>query len=169
MGTSSISGSTSGSASPSASVLDAASSEERCRTLLEAERVGLLSTTSVHRPGYPYGSLTPFALSSRGAPLLLLSGLAAHTKNLLADPRACLFVGDLASVEDPLAGARVSLLGVCRRVGASDATDARTRYIARHPRAEAYFQLGDFGLWELVVEEARLISGFGSMRWMPFT
>jgi putative heme iron utilization protein len=135
------------------------------RALLEAESVGLLSTTSVHRPGYPYGSLTPFALSARGAPLLLLSGLAAHTKNLLADPRACLFVGDRSAAEDPLAGARVSLLG--RAVRADDA-DGRARYVARHPRAEAYFQLRDFALWELIVEEARLISGFGSMRWMVF-
>jgi putative heme iron utilization protein len=135
------------------------------RALLEAETVGLLSTTSVHRAGYPYGSLTPFALSARGAPLLLLSGLAAHTKNLLADPRACLFVGDRSAAEDPLAGARVSLLG---RVVHVDEPDARARYLARHPRAHAYFQLRDFALWELAVEEARLISGFGSMRWIPF-
>jgi putative heme iron utilization protein len=135
------------------------------RALLEAESVGLLSTTSVHRPGYPYGSLTPFALSERGMPLLLLSGLAAHTKNLLADPRACLFIGDRSAVEDPLAGARVSLLGRAVHI---DAPDARTRYLARHPKAAAYFALRDFALWELVVEEARLISGFGSMRWLPF-
>jgi len=135
------------------------------RALLESETVGLLSTTSVHRPGYPYGSLTPFALSSRGTPLLLLSGLAAHTKNLLADPRACLFVGDRSAVEDPLAGARVSLLGRALHV---EEPDARARYLARHPKAAAYFQLRDFAMWELQVEEARLISGFGSMRWMPF-
>jgi len=137
------------------------------RALLEAEAVGLLSTTSVHRAGYPYGSLTPFALSSRGGPLLLLSGLAAHTKNLLADPRACLFVGDRAAVEDPLAGARAALLGRAARVAEADAPDARARYVARHPRAAAYFELRDFALWELAVEEARLISGFGSMRWLP--
>jgi len=137
------------------------------RALLEAESVGLLSTTSVHRAGYPYGSLTPFALSAHGAPLLLLSGLAAHTKNLLADPRACLFLGDRSAAEDPLAGARVSLLGRAARVADPDTSDARARYVARHPRAEAYFQLRDFALWELAVEEARLISGFGSMRWLP--
>jgi heme iron utilization protein len=136
------------------------------RALLEAESVGLLSTTSVHRPGYPYGSLTPFALSARGAPLLLLSGLAAHTKNLLADPRACLFVGDRSAAEDPLAGARVSLLGRAARLADADVPDARARYVDRHPRADAYFQLRDFALWELAVEEARLISGFGSMRWL---
>jgi putative heme iron utilization protein len=138
------------------------------RALLEAETVGLLSTTSVHRPGYPYGSLTPFALSARGAPLLLLSGLAAHTKNLLADARACLFVGDRSAAEDPLAGGRVSLLGRAAPVPDADADDARGRYVARHPRADAYFQLRDFRLWELTVEEARLISGFGSMRWVSF-
>ncbi|HEV3030277.1 MAG TPA: pyridoxamine 5'-phosphate oxidase family protein [Polyangia bacterium] len=137
------------------------------RGLLEAESVGLLSTISVHRAGFPYGSLTPFALSARGAPLLLLSGLAAHTKNLLADPRACLFVGDRTAAEDPLAGARASLLGRAVRVGDADEGDARARYVARHARAEAYFELRDFALWELVVEEARLISGFGSMRWLP--
>jgi putative heme iron utilization protein len=136
--------------------------------LLEAESVGLLSTTSVHRPGYPYGSLTPFAVSSRGAPLLLLSGLAAHTKNLLADPRACLFVGDRSAAEDPLAGARVSLLGRASKVPAADEPDARARYIARHPKAAAYFELRDFALWELALEEARLIAGFGSMRWLVF-
>jgi putative heme iron utilization protein len=138
------------------------------RALLEAESVGLLSTISVHRAGFPYGSLTPFAVSAGGAPLLLLSGLAAHTKNLLADPRACLYVGDRAATEDPVAGARVSLLARAVRVDAADEPDARARYVARHPRAETYFQLRDFALWALVVEEARLIAGFGSMRWLAF-
>jgi len=139
------------------------------RALLETESVGLLSTISVHRAGFPYGSLTPFALSAERAPLLLLSGLAAHTKNLLADARACLFVGDRTAIEDPLAGARASLLGRAVRVGGADEADARARYVARHPRAEAYFELRDFALWQLVVEEARLISGFGSMRWLPLS
>src|SRR5262245_62023453 len=81
------------------------------RALLAAESVGVLSTISVHRSGFPYGSVTPYALSASGAPVLLLSRLAAHTKNLLVDPRASLFVGDRSAAEDPQAGARVSLLG----------------------------------------------------------
>src|SRR5437763_10291600 len=94
------------------------------RALLEAESVGLLSTISVHRAGFPYGSLAPFAVSASGAPLLLLSGLAAHTKNLVADPRACLYVGDRAATEDPVAGARVALPGRAGHGGAADAPDA---------------------------------------------
>src|SRR6185295_10784721 len=119
------------------------------RALLEAETVGILSTISVHRAGYPYGSVTPYALSTRGTPLLLLSGLAAHTKNLLADPRACLFVGDRSAAPDPQAGARISLLGRAARVPSdgAEAADGKQRYVARFPQAEAYFQMRDFGLW----------------------
>jgi len=144
---------------------------QKARALLAAESVGVLSTISVHRAGFPYGSVTPYALSARGAPLLLLSRLAAHTKNLLADPRASLFVGDRSAAEDPQAGARISLLGRVAPLPAhehddDDAADARARYLAVWPRAADYLALGDFSFWRLDVEEARLIAGFGEIRWL---
>jgi putative heme iron utilization protein len=138
------------------------------RALLAAESVGVLSTISVHRPGFPYGSVTPYALSADGAPLLLLSRLAAHTRNLIADPRAGLFVGDRSAAADPQAGARVSLLGQVRPLADADVADARARYVARWPQAAAYFALGDFSLWRFAIEEARLIAGFGEIRWLTF-
>ena len=136
------------------------------RALLAAESVGVLSTISVHRAGFPYGSVTPYALSAQGTPLLLLSRLAAHTKNLLADPRASLFVGDRTAAEDPQAGARVSLLGRVASVAAGDQADARARYLTAWPRAADYLALGDFSFWRLDIEEARLIAGFGEIRWL---
>src|SRR5215831_17273697 len=140
---------------------------QAARALLASESVGVLSTISVHRAGYPYGSVTPYALSGAGAPLLLLSSLAAHTKNLTADPRACLFVGDRTAAADPQAGARVSLLGRAVPVGAAAEPDARARYLARWPQAGSYFQMRDFALWQISVEELRLIAGFGEIRWLP--
>ena len=137
------------------------------RALLAAENIGVLLTISVHRPGYPYGSVTPYALSAEGAPLLLFSRLAAHTRNLAADPRAGLFVGDRSAAADPQAGARVSLLGQVRPVPDAAVADARARYLARHPQAADYFALGDFSLWRFDIEEARLIAGFGEIRWLP--
>lgn len=137
------------------------------RALLAAEKTGVLSTISVHRAGYPYGSVTPYALSRHGQPIVLISGLAAHTKNLLADPRASLFVGDHGAAADPQAGARLSLLGRAARVPDAETADARARYLARHPKAEGYFQMHDFALWELAVDEFRLIAGFGRMAWLP--
>ena len=133
----------------------------------------MLSTISVHRTGYPYGSLTPYALSVRGAPILLISTLAAHTKNLIADGRACLFVGERTTGDkpgdgpaNPQAAGRVSLLGRAARVPTADEADARARYLARIPDAETYFQTHDFQLWEMTVEEARLIAGFGKIGWV---
>lgn len=137
------------------------------RELLASESVGILSTLSVHRPGYPYGSLTPYALSATGDPVLLFSRLAAHTQNLRADPRGGLFVGDRSATEDPQAGARVSLLGRVAPIAAAEELDARVRYLARWPRAADYLALGDFSLWRFTVEEARLIAGFGEIRWLP--
>ncbi|HVR64457.1 MAG TPA: DUF2470 domain-containing protein [Polyangia bacterium] len=137
------------------------------RVLLGRERAGVLSTISVHRTGYPYGSVTPYAPSRRGQPIVLISTLAAHTKNLLADPRASLYVGDRAAADDPQAGGRVSLLGRAARVPDGETADARARYLARHARARDYFKTHDFQLWELAVEELRLIAGFGRIAWLP--
>jgi len=136
------------------------------RALLAAESVGVLSTISVHRPGYPYGSVTPYALGDDGAPLLLLSRLAAHTRNLLGDARAGLFVGDRTAAADPQAGARVSLLGQVHPLAADAIEGGRARYLARWPQAAQYFALGDFTLWRFAIEEARLIAGFGEIRWL---
>ena len=147
----------------------------RARTLLHSQRQGVLSTISLHRAGYPYGSLTPYALSSAGAPMILISALAAHTQNLLADPRASLFVvclplrglaADAGEAGDPQAETRISVLGRFARVPAADATAALARYTERLPRAAANSQTPDFQLWEMTVEEVRLIAGFGQIGWL---
>jgi putative heme iron utilization protein len=137
------------------------------RALLAGESVGLLSTISVRRPGTPYGSVTPYAVSAEGAPLLLLSGLAAHTHNLRADRRAGLFVGDHSAAADPQAGARLSLMGRAVPLPAAEEPDARARYLARWPQAAQTLSLGDFSFWRFEIEEARFIAGFGEIRWLP--
>jgi hypothetical protein len=140
----------------------------RARALLHTQRQGVLSTISLHRPGYPYGSLTPYALSRAGAPLILISALAAHTQNLIADPRASLFIAaEVGDAGDPQAETRISVLGRFGRVAADDEADARARYAARLPRADANSRTADFRLWEMTVEEVRLVAGFGQIGWLP--
>src|SRR5437588_12876134 len=65
---------------------------ERARTLLHVARMGTLCTLSRKHPGFPFGSLMPYALDERGNPIFLVSSMAMHTQNLQADPRASLFV-----------------------------------------------------------------------------
>jgi putative heme iron utilization protein len=133
------------------------------RELLEREQQGVLATLSARRGGWPFASVTPFATDADGDPLLLLSELAEHTRNVRADPRASLFVQDSAALEDPQAGARVTLLG---RLETADARAAKQRYFQRHPRAAEFAGLGDFHMWVLHVSEARFVNGFGDMGWL---
>ena len=138
----------------------------QARALLQRQQQGVLSTISVHRSGYPYGSMTPYALSRRGEPLILISTLAAHTQNLLADARASLFVADPDESGDPQAGTRISLLGRFARLGGGEEADGRARYAARLPRAAANSQTPDFQLWGMSVETVRLVAGFGRIGWL---
>lgn len=132
------------------------------RALLDREPVGVLSTLSLRHPGWPYGTLVPFAVTGSGEPLLLLSALAQHTRNLEADPRATLLVFDgEAARGDPRTAARATLIGRAVRVGAAEEADAAERYGARVPGAKGMLAL-DFSLWRLEVEEAQLVGGFAA-------
>lgn len=136
--------------------------------LLAQERIGVLATVSVRAPGWPFASLVSYALTRRGEPLLLLSDLAEHTRNLQADARGSLLVHDTSPTapEDSLAASRITLLGTVEPIATDNESDARARYLARHPSASDYLALGDFRLYVLRVSEARPIGGFGTMAWL---
>ncbi|HEX4353079.1 MAG TPA: DUF2470 domain-containing protein [Polyangiales bacterium] len=136
---------------------------ERVRTLIARHKVGALSTLAVDPSGYPYGSFITFALSG-GDPVILISRLAEHTRNLLGDARASLLVHDSDS-EDPLANGRVTLLGRATKLerGPSRARDA---YLEAHPQSAYYADFSDFDFWRLSVEALRYIGGYGRMSWV---
>jgi putative heme iron utilization protein len=137
------------------------------RELLGKQRVAVLATLSTRHGGAPSTSLAPFALSARGQPLLLLSALAQHTRNLEADPRASLFVHDpAAAADDPRTAPRLALVGRVHPVAPADEPDARARYLARHPEARGLLAL-DFAFFELSVDEAQLVGGFAAAGWIP--
>src|SRR5512144_1141567 len=143
-------------------MVEAAARTERAdavRKLLFEGRYGTLSTLSTRPEGFPFGSLVPFAQCARGLPLLLLSGLAQHTRNLRADPRASLLVM-APGAEDPMQAPRAALLGRAAALSGADAEDGRARFLQRHPRAAAWLAL-DFGLWRIDVTEVRFVGGFG--------
>jgi putative heme iron utilization protein len=147
-------------------VMEARGGAALARSLLGAQRVGVLATLSTKHGGAPFTSLAPFAVSPAGDPLLLLSALAQHTRNLDADPRASLFVFDPATAaEDPRTAARLSISGSVRRVAPAGEAEAKARYLARHPESRGPFAL-DFALFELVADEAQLVGGFGAAGWI---
>jgi len=107
--------------------------------------------------GDPYCSLVNVATTIEGAPLLLLSKLALHTKNILADERVSLML-DERREGDPLEGARIMLMGRCANTEAASAASA---YMRRHPDAETFVHFSDFAFYRVEIDRAHLVAGFG--------
>src|SRR5215208_7687454 len=103
------------------------------RALIQTARKGVLASL-LPPDGAPYASLVNVA-SDDGEPILLLSRLAWHTQNILADNRACLLISEDAEGKDPLEGPRVSLIG---RLSSIERKRAEARYFTIHPKARSY-------------------------------
>jgi putative heme iron utilization protein len=114
----------------------------------------------------------PYALDELGQPLVLISSMAMHTQNLQADPRASLLVTQpvgstqLGEPGDPLAAARLTLIGEARPLARPETGTARDSYLARHPRAAYWVDFEDFGFWRLDVRDVYFVGGFAAMDWV---
>jgi heme iron utilization protein len=139
---------------------------ERTRTLASLVSIGTLSTMSRRQPGFPFGSLMPFALDSSGRPIFLISSMAMHTQNLNADPKCSLFVAQPSADDDPLGAARVTLIGDALPVPAADLAAAREVYEAHHPNSRYWVDFPDFSFYRLQPAELYYVGGFGVMGWV---
>nr|WP_042669960.1 DUF2470 domain-containing protein [Methylobacterium sp. B34] len=124
------------------------------RTLLRSVRSGALAT--LEPDGTPFASLVTIATDADGTPLMLLSRLSAHTRNLLADPR-CSLLFSQGGKGDALAHPRLTVVG--RALQTAEAR-ARERFLARHPKAKLYADFPDFGFFALAPEAGHLNGGF---------
>lgn len=137
----------------------------RVRELLRrAESAALATSLARGGAAAPYASLVLTACDQQGRPLLLLSDLADHSKNLAADPRLSLLVDGHRPDQEPLTGARVSVQGRCAP-GDGD-PELLARFLRRHPSAEVYAGFADFKLYRVEVESAHLVAGFGQIHWL---
>ena len=128
-------------------------------SLLRRSRQGALATL-MPGSGDPYCSLVNVASHPDGSPILLLSRLAVHTKNILADSRVSLMLDERAE-GDPLEGARIMLAGRAGEASGEAAEILRRRYLSAHPSAEAFVEFKDFSFFRIVPSGTHLVAGFG--------
>jgi putative heme iron utilization protein len=139
---------------------------ERARTLMHLGRTGTLSTQLRRHPGFPFGSVAPYGLDERGRPTFLISTMAVHTQNLLGDAHASLLVTQPGWTEDPLAGARLTLVGPVTSVPDGDRAAVRDDYLTRHETARFWVDFDDFSFYRMEVEDLYYVAGFGAMGWV---
>lgn len=126
------------------------------KKLMREARSGALATLMAGS-GDPYCSLVNVASAPDGAPILLISRLAVHTRNILADARVSIML-DERKEGDPLEGARVMLLGTAVK---TESEAIRRRYLAQQPEAEMFAGFADFAFYEVKLKGAHLVAGFG--------
>jgi putative heme iron utilization protein len=139
---------------------------ERARTLVYLGRIGSLSTLSRKQPGFPFGSVMPYASDGRGRPIFLISSMAMHTHNLLADPRASLLVTQADISGDPLGASRVTMLGDVAPVDKAETAGARELYLARYENSKHWVDYEDFPFYRMSVIDVYYVGGFGVMGWV---
>ncbi len=133
--------------------------QDLAKSLLRRRRQGALATLMAGSGG-PYCSLVNVASHSDGSPILLISRLAVHTKNILADPRVSLMLDERAA-GDPLEGARIMLAGRAEEAGTDELENLRRRYLNAHPSAETFANFVDFSFFRIRPSGAHLVAGFG--------
>lgn len=126
------------------------------RRLMRAARFASLGTLE-RRTGGPYVSLVSTASDVDGAPIMLISRLALHTRNVEVDPQASLLFAEVGA-GDPVTHPRLSLSGRAER---TDDARVRRRFLARHPQASLYAGFTDFSFWRILPASAHLVAGFG--------
>jgi heme iron utilization protein len=129
------------------------------RGLLRRSRQGALATLMTGS-GDPYCSLVNLASHPDGSPILLISRLALHTRNILGDPRVSLMLDERAS-GDPLEGARIMLAGTAGEAEAGEVPTLRRRYLNVHRSAEVFVDFKDFSFFRIRSKTMHLVAGFG--------
>lgn len=139
---------------------------DAARALIRRMDAGVLSTLSVEAEGYPFGSLTPFVATHEGRPVILISAMAQHTRNILADSRVCLTVYDPGE-KDKLASSRVSIMGNGGPVPEGERALIAERYFSFFPRSREFESSLDFHFYWIEPYRVRFVSGFGRIHWLP--
>jgi putative heme iron utilization protein len=118
------------------------------------------ATLATQREGQPFASLVTPAAAPDLTPLLWLSTLSEHTRQLMAEPRCALLFAGAPAEANPQTTPRVTLTGVAEPVPEAEASPLKARWLVRHPYAALYADFADFALWRVRVGGALLVGGF---------
>ncbi|CKI56769.1 DUF2470 domain-containing protein [Mycolicibacterium smegmatis] len=136
------------------------SAAEEARTIAASTNVGTLATLTTE--GDPWASFVTYGLLG-GAPVLCVSDMAEHGRNLAHDPRASIAIVAPSAESDPLASARVTLAGVAERPEGDELAAARAAHLDAVAAAKYYIDYSDFSVWVLRVQRVRWVGGYGRM------
>lgn len=133
------------------------------KALIASKKDAVLSTLSVKLDGFPFGSVVPYCLDNTGWPVILISTIAEHTKNIKADNRCSLTI--VKNGEDVQANGRICIVGNMEILDSKE-NEIKERYYTEFPKSRSYDATHDFSFYRLAPISIRYIGGFGSIHWL---
>jgi len=137
---------------------------KEARSLLLHKHHGILSTISVEIPGYPFGSVVPYCLDFQGNPVILISTIAQHTKNIRANSKVSLTITE-EEIGNVQAKGRLTIVANAIPIE-KEIEEIGERYYQYYPESKDYHQTHDFSFYRLELVRARFIGGFGKIHWI---
>lgn len=116
--------------------------------------------------GYPLASVVPYVLDGAGHPIVLISWLADHTKNLAEDGRATLLLHDSEVTHEVQSTWRIALVGDIAPIPNEQVALIAERYYAHFPSTQDYHRVMDFTFHRLMIRKAHVVMGFGQISWI---
>jgi heme iron utilization protein len=138
--------------------------QNAARALMLAESFGVLSTISLELGGYPFGSVTPYCVDRMCRPIIYISPIAEHTRNIVADSRVSLTIVEKGISDDVQSRGRVTVIAQANKVDAD--RDIAERYFRYFPASKQYDRTHTFEFFRLEPVRIRFIGGFGQIFWM---
>ncbi len=136
---------------------------KEARKLLLSEYQGVLSTLSVDVEGYPFGSVVPYCLNKAGKPIILISSIAQHTKNILSNSKVSLIATE-GGADDLQTVGRITYIANAEKM--DDDQDSIKRYYQYFPQSRDFHKIHDFDFFLLQPVRIRFIGGFGQIYWL---
>jgi hypothetical protein len=138
-----------------------AAEDNAMKDLVNKTKTAALST--MHKE-YPYASLVPYVVDKSGRPIIFISDLAAHTKNLKKNEK-CSLMATKVNSKDIFNSARITFIGKMKKVPDKEIEEAKKVYLEKYPDSEKLLELEDFSFYRMEIDEVNYIGGFGDINW----
>lgn len=143
------------------SLLNYVEDNSQMKDLINKTKIASLSTMY---KDYPYTSLVPYAIDGKGRPIIFISDLAMHTKNLNKISK-CSLMASKISKDDIFNSARITFIGKMTKVSDGEIEEVKKIYLEKHPVSESLLELVDFSFYRMEIDHIHYIGGFGDINW----
>ena len=133
--------------------------------MIDLAKEGKVATLSTTYDKVAFGSLVPYVLDAKGRPIIFVSDLALHTKNLKKDPKCSLMVAKIDK-DDIFNSARITFIGKMVKIPDKELEEIKKLYLAKHESAEGFIDFEDFNFYRLEIEKIYWVGGFGDIDWI---